>query len=91
MVNLGQKIKLLKTCEKRLLNHIIFDLYKKRMEKTANTWEMRGFENCQKWQFLKLGKMATKQRKKTVAKNMRKTTLESHNIWSIQKMDLKNS
>ena len=36
MDNLGEKIKLLKACEKRLLNHIIFDLYKKRMEQTAN-------------------------------------------------------
>ena len=37
------KKKLLKTCEKRLLNHILFDQYKKRMEKTANIRETRGF------------------------------------------------
>ena len=36
MYSLGEKIKLLKTCEKRLLNDILIDLYKKQMKKTAN-------------------------------------------------------
>ena len=54
MVTLGQKIKLLKTCEKRLYNHIIVVLCKKRIEKTANIGEIRGFG--------KLAKMATRQR-----------------------------
>ena len=54
MVSLGQKIKLLKTCEKRLYNHIIVVLCKKRIENTANIREMRGF--C------KLANMATGQR-----------------------------
>ena len=54
MVSLGQKIKLLKTCEKRLYNHIIVVLCKKRIEKTANIREMKGF-----W---KLAKMATRQK-----------------------------
>ena len=54
MVTLGQKIKLLKTCEKRLYNHIIVVLCKKLIEKTANIGEIRGFG--------KLAKMATRQR-----------------------------
>ena len=49
MVTLGQKIKLLKTCEKRLYNHIIVVLCKKRIEKTANIGEIRDLENWQKW------------------------------------------
>ena len=53
MASLGQKIKLLKTCEKRLYNHIRGVLCKKRIEKTANTRERRGF-----WKLAK----ATRQR-----------------------------
>ena len=88
MDSLGEKIKLLKTCGKRVLNHIIFDLYKKRMEKTTNIWEIRGF-----W---KLAKMATRERLQPlkngqfgstnkIAKNMQKTTLESLNNCSMGK------
>ena len=51
MVSLRQKIKLLKTCEKRLHKHITFVLCKKRVEKTANIRKMRRF-----W---KSAKMAT--------------------------------
>ena len=43
MDSLGQKMKLLKKGEKGLLNHIIFDLYKERISKTANIQEIRGF------------------------------------------------
>ena len=37
----GQTIKLPKTCEKRLYNHIRVVLCKKRLQKTANTRKMR--------------------------------------------------
>ena len=93
MVSLGEKIKLLKTCEKRLYNHIMVALCKKGKEKTANIGEMRGFS--------KLAKKATRQRlqplqngqfgsKKKIAKNMRKTTLQSHYTCSMQKTDRTN-
>ena len=90
----GSKIKLLKTCEKQRLNHLIFVLCKKPTWKTANIREVRGF-----W---KWAKMATRERlwpwqngqfglKNKIAKNMRKSTVECFNNSSIQKTDLKNS
>ena len=54
MVSLGQKLKMPKTCDKRLYKHIRLVLCKKRLQKAANIWEMRPF-----W---KLAKMATLQR-----------------------------
>ena len=54
MVSLGQKLKMPKTCDKRLYKHIRLVLCKKRLQKAANIWEMRPF-----W---KLAKMATMQR-----------------------------
>ena len=54
MLSLGQKLKMPKTCDKRLYKHIRLVLCKKRLKKAANIWEMRPF-----W---KLAKMATMQR-----------------------------
>ena len=54
MVSLRQKIKLPKTCEKRLHKHITALLFKKTIEKTPNIRKMRRF-----W---KSAKMATMQR-----------------------------
>ena len=49
ILSLGQKIKLLKTCQKRFYNHIKVVLCKKPLEKRANIWKMRAF-----WKFQKL-------------------------------------
>ena len=54
MLSLGQKLKMQKTCDKRLYKHIRLVLCKKRLQKAANISEMRPF-----W---KLAKMATMQR-----------------------------
>ena len=54
MVSLAQKLKMQKTCDKRLYKHIRLVLCKKQLQKAANIWEMRPF-----W---KLAKMATMQR-----------------------------
>ena len=54
MVSLGQKLKMPKTCDKRLYKHIRLVFCKKRLQKAAHIWEMRPF-----W---KLAKMATMQR-----------------------------
>ena len=55
MVSLAQKLKMPKTCDKRLYKHIRLVLCKKkRLQKAANIWEMRLF-----WKF---AKMATMQR-----------------------------
>ena len=54
MVTLGQKLKMPKTCDKRLYKHIRLFLCKKRLQKATNIWEMRPF-----W---KLAKTATMQR-----------------------------
>ena len=43
ILTLGQKIKLLKICEKRLCKHIKVVLCKKRLEKTDNIRKMRAF------------------------------------------------
>ena len=43
MVSLAQKLKMLKTCEKRLFNHIRVVVWKEPLEKTPNIEEMRGF------------------------------------------------
>ena len=54
MVSLGQKLKMPKTCDKRLYKHVRLVLLKKRLQKAANIWEMRPF-----W---KLANMATMRR-----------------------------
>ena len=54
MVSFGPKLKMPKTCDKRLYKQIRIVLWKKRLQKAANIWEMRPF-----W---KLAKMATMQR-----------------------------
>ena len=54
MVSLAQKLKMPKTCDKRLYKHIRLVLCKKRLQKAANIWEMTLF-----W---KLAKKATMQR-----------------------------
>ena len=50
MVSLGQKLKMPKTCDKRLYKHIRLVWCKKRLQKAANIWEMRPFS--------KIGKIA---------------------------------
>ena len=42
MISLGQKLKMLKTCEKLFYNNIRFAMCIKPLEKTPNTGEMRG-------------------------------------------------
>ena len=54
MVSLAQKLKLLKTCEKRLYKHIRMVLGKKTVQKRANYQKISPFEQ--------LAKMATLQR-----------------------------
>ena len=54
MDSLGQKLKMPKTCDKRLYKHVRLVLLKKRLQKAANIWEMRPF-----W---KLANMATMRR-----------------------------
>ena len=53
MVSLSQKLKMPKTCDKRLYKHIRPVLCKKRLQKVPNIWEMRPV-----W---KLAKMVTMQ------------------------------
>ena len=81
ILSFGQKIKLLKTCQKPLYKHIRNVLCKKRFQKTANNGKMRAF-----W---KWPKMAIMQRlwpmqytqfgsKIKIPYNMRKTSLQTH-------------
>ena len=94
MVSLGLKLKMAKTCDKRLYKHIRLVLCKKRLQKAANIWEIRPF-----W---KLAKMATMQRllplqsgqcgsKTKIAKSMRKTAVEVHYSCIMQKTAPKHS
>ena len=53
MVSLRQKIKLLKTCEKRLHKHITAVLFKKRSKKHLIFEKWDDFENRQKWPLCK--------------------------------------
>ena len=53
MVSFRQKIKLPKTCGKRLYKHITVVLCKKRMEETANNEEMRRLWKFEKWPLCK--------------------------------------
>ena len=43
MVSLGQKLKMLKRCEKRSYDHIKVVVSKKALQKTPNTGKIRGF------------------------------------------------
>ena len=85
----GSKIKNAKNiCDKRLYKHIRLVLWKKRLQKTANIWEMRPF-----W---KLAKMATMQSgqfgsKIKIAKSMRETAIEANYSCMMQKTAPKNS
>ena len=54
MISLAQKLKLLKTCEKRLYKHITMVLRKKLLQKRATKQKISRFED--------LAKMATLQR-----------------------------
>ena len=94
MVSLAQKLKMPKTCDKRLYKHIRLVLCKKRLQKAANIWEMRPF-----W---KLAKMATMQKleplqsgqfgsKIKIAQSMRKTAVKAHYSCFMQKTAPKNS
>ena len=94
MVSLGQKLKMPKTCDNTLYKHIRLVLFKKRLQKAANIWEMRPF-----W---KLAKMASMQSlwplqsgqfrpKIKFAKSMRKTAVEAHYICIMQKTAPNNS
>ena len=53
MVRFRQKIKLPKTCGKRLYKHITVVLWKKRMEETTNIRKMRRFWKLEKWPLCK--------------------------------------
>ena len=59
ILSLGQKIKLPKTCEKRLNKHIRVVLCKKRLKKTANIRKMRVFWKLGKRKGYRLWKMVT--------------------------------
>ena len=48
MVGLGPKLKMPKTCDKRLYKHITLVLCKKRLQKTANIRKMRPFSKIGK-------------------------------------------
>ena len=48
ILSLGQKIKLLKTCQNRFYKHITVVVCKKRLEKAANIRKMRAFFKCPK-------------------------------------------
>ena len=54
MVNLGQKIKLPKTCQKRLYERITDVLCKKRLQKALNMRKMRRFWKLEKWPLCKM-------------------------------------
>ena len=101
MVSLRQKIKLLKTCEKRLHKHITAVFFKKRSKKHLIFEKWDDFENRQKWPLckgfakafakalpLQNGQFASKHK---IATNMRKTTLQAHYICFMQKTARKNS
>ena len=86
MVSLAQKLKMPKTCDKRLYKQIRLVLCKKRLQKAASIWEMRPF-----W---KLAEMATMQMplqsgqfgsKIKIAKNMRKEAVEAYYSCFMQK------
>ena len=53
MVNLGPKIKLAKTYQKRLYERITDVLGKKQLQKTLNMWKMRQFWKVEKWPLCK--------------------------------------
>ena len=95
MVSFRQKIKLPKTCGKRLYKHITVVLWKKRMEETANNEEMRRFWKLEKWPLCK-GKMVSAFAKwsvlvkKKIARKMRKAPLQAHYSCSVQKTDGRN-
>ena len=79
MVSLRQKIKLLKTCEKRLHKHITAVLFKKRSKKHLIFEKWDDFENRQKWPLCKgysLCKMVSLRQKiklpKTCVKRLQK-------------------
>ena len=94
MVSLRQKIKLLKTCEKRLHKHITAVLFKKRSKKHLIFEKWDDFENRQKWPLCKgysLFKMVSLRQKSKYARNMRKTTVQAHYICFMQKTARKNS
>ena len=60
MVSLGQKLKMPKTCEKRLYEHIRVNVCRKPLKKTRNIRKKEHFENGQNWPRRKgysLGKM----------------------------------
>ena len=52
MLSLAQKLKMPKTCDKRLYKHIRLVLCKKRLLKEGNIWEKRPF-----WKLAKMGTM----------------------------------
>ena len=55
MVSLGQKLKMPKTCDKRLYKPIRLVLCKQRLQKAANIWEMRPF-----WKLAKMASLGQK-------------------------------
>ena len=88
MVSLGEKLKMPKTCDKRLYKHIRLVLCKKRLQKAANIWEMRPFWKLAKMATLQSGQFGSKIK---IAKSMRKTAVKAHYSCIIQRTALKNS
>ena len=96
MVSLRQKIKLVKTCEKRLYKHVTIVLCKRRLEKTASIRITERFRKLEKWplckgyslsikpslaQTLKLPKTCVKQLKKHITAVLFKTRSKKHLIF----------
>ena len=94
MVSLGQKLKMPKTCDKRLYKHIRLVLCKKRLQKPANVWEVRPLWELAKtatmqWLWpLQSGQFRSKIK---IAKSMRKTAVEANYSCIMQKTAPKNS
>ena len=100
MVSLGQKLKMPKTCDKRLYKTIRLVLCKKRLQKAANIWEMRPFWKLAKMplskgyslckmvslgQKLKMPKTCDKRLYKTIRLVLCKKRLQkAANIWEMR-------
>ena len=91
----GSKNKMAKNMRKTTLeSHNNCSMQKTDLKNSSYSRNKRILKMRKKWPLGKgysLCKMDSLDQKNKVAKNMRKTTLESHNICSIQKTDLKSS
>ena len=81
MVSLAQKLKLLKTCEKRLYKHITMGLRKNPLEKRAKNQKISRFKklakmtNLQRLETLQNGQFGSKI---NISRNMPKTSVQAH-------------